>query len=264
MLDLATIIADFAAARAPRQRRLTREIPMLWMDAVFLSLLTIAYPIWAARQFPGLLRRIALEGTPARIAGYRETMLALWGFTVVGLALWFATGRGAEALGLGVPGGWGFFTALGLTAIAVVLGTLQQRGIRTDPSARDQVRTSLGDTGLFMPRDAREARWFNAVSLTAGITEEILFRGFLIAFLTPFVGTIGGVILSAVLFGLAHGYAGRDLAIRAGGLGLVFALLYVWTGSLWVPMLLHTFVDINSGQIAALVFRDQEPAEVPS
>ena len=52
-----------------------------------------------------------------------------------------------------------------------------------------------------LPKGAAELRWFTALSLTAGICEEILFRGYLIWYLDSYIGLVGAVILSSIAFG---------------------------------------------------------------
>ena len=69
------------------------------------------------------------------------------------------------------------------------------------------------------------------------------------------------VVLSAVLFGMAHSYQGWNGGLRAGVVGLIFALSYVLTGSLWIPILLHIVVDIHSGLVGWLAFEEDTQVE---
>ena len=118
-----------------------------------------------------------------------------------------------------------------------------------------------------MPHTAQEARLWVALSTTAGVCEEILFRGYLIAVLAgwmrPALGAgvaIGLAYVGAlVLFGFAHVYLGRTGAIRAGLAGAAVAGLYALTGSLWVPMLLHAAVDLHSGRLGYEALREDRP-----
>ncbi len=54
-----------------------------------------------------------------------------------------------------------------------------------------------------------------------------------------------------------HGKGG----LRAGVGGLILALSYVLTGSLWIPILLHTVVDIQSGLLGWLAFEEDKQVE---
>jgi membrane protease YdiL (CAAX protease family) len=110
----------------------------------------------------------------------------------------------------------------------------------------------LGELAVFVP-----------VAITAGVWEELLYRGFLIWFLAPTTGLAGAVLISSAIFGLGHAYQGWRGVLTTALVGLIFAVLYVASGSLWWLMLAHAIVDIYGGiaafRIAAL-FRRAEPA----
>lgn len=103
---------------------------------------------------------------------------------------------------------------------------------------------------------------FSMVAVTAGICEEALFRGFLLWYLGSLVPLIPALVLGAVLFGMAHAYQGTKGVIQTGTVGLGLVLLYKISGSLWVPMVVHIFVDLNSGLLAYSFLR-RERENVP-
>lgn len=53
------------------------------------------------------------------------------------------------------------------------------------------------------------------------------------------------VLVAAVAFGLAHAYQGRAGIVLTGVLGGVMAALYLGTGSLLLPVLLHAAIDLR-------------------
>lgn len=73
--------------------------------------------------------------------------------------------------------------------------------------------------------------------LIAPLTEEIIFRGFLFRNLRDTVGKGLAAVLSGLVFGLVHLHP--TLILPLTGLGIALALLYEWTGSLWVPIAAH-------------------------
>ena len=107
----------------------------------------------------------------------------------------------------------------------------------------------LANMKELIPRTPRETRLFNALSVTAGICEELIYRGYMIAYFGALFNTWIAVLVSSVIFGIAHAYQGRAGIIKTGVIGLVFAVLYVYTGSLWAPMVLHAFIDVSSGRL---------------
>lgn len=101
---------------------------------------------------------------------------------------------------------------------------------------------------LFAADGAAARLWWIAVSVLAGISEEITWRGVQFALLTYLFGNAwAGAIGSAVMFGLGHTIQGW----RSVGIITVFALAFqalVWmTGSLYVAMLVHAAYDITAG-----------------
>ncbi len=78
--------------------------------------------------------------------------------------------------------------------------------------------------------------------LLAPIVEEIIFRGLLFGALAPRLGIIGSALITAILFGAVHG----DLVLfpTLAALGLINALVYAYTGNLWVPITLHAFNNL--------------------
>jgi membrane protease YdiL (CAAX protease family) len=94
------------------------------------------------------------------------------------------------------------------------------------------------------------------LSFTAGICEEILFRGYLIWMLTPWLGLLGAAAVSAVMFGLAHGYQGGKFGPRAFYAGFVMTAFVLATGSIIPGMVLHALVDLVGGYAAYMALRD--------
>jgi len=91
-------------------------------------------------------------------------------------------------------------------------------------------------------------------SLFPGFFEEFLFRGFLFGLLFCRFGWgfIPAGILGAMFFGVGHIYQGSNIAetigiflVTAMGAGW-FAWLYIeWDKNLWVPILLHTLMNLS-------------------
>jgi len=87
--------------------------------------------------------------------------------------------------------------------------------------------------------------WFDLIllGLLAGLTEEILFRGFFQAWFSQF-GPGMGILGSNILFGLVH-FVTATYAILAGLMGWYFSWLLTATGetNLLVPITTHAFYD---------------------
>ena len=88
------------------------------------------------------------------------------------------------------------------------------------------------------------------MSITAGIAEELVWRGFFIWYLSQFMPVWAAAVVSTVGFGVAHAYQGWQNVPKILLVGAVFALLFLMSGSLWLPMLFHAVVDISQGRLA--------------
>lgn len=100
-----------------------------------------------------------------------------------------------------------------------------------------------------IPRSHREKRWFTLAALTAGISEEVVFRGFalwLLGTVFPGISAYGLAAAAGILFGLAHFYQGVDGMVKTALLGMLFGFLFLGTDSLLFCIILHTLFDFSS------------------
>jgi membrane protease YdiL (CAAX protease family) len=80
--------------------------------------------------------------------------------------------------------------------------------------------------------------------LVVAVAEETIFRGYLILRLRSVTASLAlAVLLSAVVFSLGHGYEGTAGVVTVGVMGLIFALVYAWRGSLIAPIVMHFLQD---------------------
>jgi hypothetical protein len=139
----------------------------------------------------------------------------------------------------------------------------QLYAVASSTGAREQVRKQLGTlpkvTGL-IPRTVGEARWFVALSITAGICEEILYRGFLVYYFEAFTGHWIAVVLAVLVFCLGHFYQGVTGMLRAGMMGALLMGIYLLTGSLLAPIVLHIATDIGGGLTGWHALREPQDA----
>lgn len=233
-------------------------------DHLLIAMIAIAYPIYCALRWYRHDRPQLESGkVNARPHVYRETTIVEWLMTVVVLTHWFWIGRTAAGIGLGVPRGWALWIGLLVVIAAAVILLRQVATVRGSYEARRQIRKQISAgtaQTLFTPRTSYDRRWWVGLSLTAGICEEVLHRGFLLWYLMLWLPGAAAVPIAAVLFGLAHSYLGWGGALRATALGLVFCVAYLLSGSIWLLIALHAVVDISSGFISSAAL-EEEAAE---
>jgi membrane protease YdiL (CAAX protease family) len=207
------------------------------------------------RRFEGRLR----TDPGARRSFYRRLLVLEWGLSLLVLAVWLgAPDVDAAAVGLRWPQSWpGPVT--GAVVVLVLLfvlastralrgGALLEAAPRARPGEGRHAESPAHATLALLPRTPAERRLFTVVGITAGVCEEWLYRGFFLAVVS---GLAGGpstwvlVVVAAVAFGLAHAYQGGVGIVTTGVLGGIMAALYLGTGSLLLPVLLHAAIDLR-------------------
>lgn len=81
-----------------------------------------------------------------------------------------------------------------------------------------------------------------ALSIAAGIGEEVLFRGLILGGLLTVLGPVPALAFSSLLFGVVH-WVTPAYAVYAGLFGLYLGGLHILTGTLFVPILVHALYD---------------------
>jgi CAAX protease family protein len=232
------------------------------IDLVVAVLIAIAYPIWDhVWGWPRMLRAIQSARPDARVPVYREVIAQEWGITAVIVGLWLRAGRPWSALGLLPPTGWRLGVAVALVAALLWLIRVQLTAVaRLDAAKRARTRTRSAALGPIIPHTRAEHAWFRPLAVTAGICEELIYRGFLVWALRPWLGLWGAASASVVSFGFAHAYQGRRHALNAGITGGVLAVIAIVTGSVVPGMILHALVDLLGGETSYAIFRDDADA----
>jgi membrane protease YdiL (CAAX protease family) len=251
--------------------------------ALLLDVVLAGYVTWEVIQFVPRYRRLKQEiargDTGARIRIYQNALAFEWISALLALAAlgfnWSLLKPASLDLDnmelmQSISRGGAFVNGLlGGVLAGVIAGTLgmlvariraNRRGASGVPNkAKPAWRKLLPDFSALLPVTMHERLLWAAVAISAGVCEEIVFRGWLLATLHGKVGLAGtGLILvAAIVFGLAHAYQGISGILLTAFAGAFFCILYVATGSLLIPILLHSLIDLRFALMPA-------PVEKPS
>jgi membrane protease YdiL (CAAX protease family) len=138
-------------------------------------------------------------------------------------------------------------------AVALVGGTILAVFL-----ARNAENTpTIGDIAALLPRNRRELTYGAALSINAGVVEELLFRLAVPALIFGATGNaVVAVTASVLIFALLHVYQGWPGMIGALVIGTLLMSLYLATGNILVPIITHALVDLRSlVLIPMLVYR---------
>lgn len=195
-----------------------------------------------------------------RINYYTVTILGLWAPATYILMLVAMTDLTLKQIGLAMPkintetlGPWVTYIGLGigvlylLLVLYYIIGYKFNDKIKQELLKKKEEEWDKSDVSPIFPVTKKEKKLWTYVSITAGVTEEIIYRGFLIfalGYLFPNLSIFFIILISSLLFGLAHTYQGFAMGVlRTTVFGILFAILYISLGSIIPLILFHFLLD---------------------
>lgn len=123
---------------------------------------------------------------------------------------------------------------------------------KVEQVAVKQLKMTMGHPALF-------GIMIFLVVIIVPFMEELLFRGFLQSFLKNFLGRIGGIIVTGIIFAVVHfspsqGTGNFQLICSLFVLALFLGFIYEREGSLWAPFSLHAF--FNGFSVLLIIFSE--------
>lgn len=111
---------------------------------------------------------------------------------------------------------------LGISVALLVLLALSARSREKQSSKSSDAKLAalVNRIRRLLPATSAERSLWVLVSVTAGLCEEFLCRGWLLAFFSSALGFVWvGLLVSSILFGFAHSYQGRSGILGTAVLG---------------------------------------------
>jgi uncharacterized protein len=232
------------------------------IDGVLVVLFAAVWPLMEYFVlWPRHVRAVDAGDPGARTRVYVRTLAEEWLLAGAVVAVMLTAGRPLTVLGLMPPHGWRLWLGAGLPALYAVLVVMQGRALALKPKSLAKLRVRLQPLRALIPHTAGEYRLFVPLCFTAGICEELLFRGYLVWVLQHWLGLWAAAGASMVIFGLGHSYQGAKFGVRAFMAGVALGVLALATGSLLPGMALHALVDLGSGWITYMAVRTPDGAQ---
>ena len=107
----------------------------------------------------------------------------------------------------------------------------------------------------FLPTDYGQLASFAVLAFSAAICEELIFRGFMMTYLTSLIGegqfalcVIVGI--PAIAFTIGHYYQGWSAMIRVFVGGVLFGWIFYISDSILIPIIVHAVIDLTSGYLS--------------
>ena len=216
---------------------LSLTTPLAFWDVLGVPFFYVLLPALALAQLP-LLETEELE----RMSVYAGSALTILTIGAIGLTLGWRLDSLA-ALGLrGLPAAELWIWTLGVTAAGLAVIAVFVPFDRTLRSDRGNFLIRL------LPRTSREKFAFVGLSASAGIGEELAYRGYAllsVQLLGP--GPWTAAALSSAAFGFLHAYQGAVGILRTAIMGFILATPVLVTGSLLPAIIAHALIDLVAG-----------------
>lgn len=196
----------------------------------------------------------AAHGSP-RLAGYLFAIAAEW---LIVFFIWLGSHwRGASLrmlVGDFAPTWHSILRDLGF-AIAFLIVANVVLGLVSVLLTRILQGPSKEAMRAFLPQGGLESGVFLLLTITAGICEETIFRGYLQRQFTGWTRSAAlGIALQAILFGGYHAFLGLFSVITNAVGAILYGALAAWRRSLRPGMIAHTAGDALGGLVLARYF----------
>lgn len=224
-------------------------MPVL-LDHALVALILFLLPLrawWGMRA----LNAASPEAVPAlRRRLWARALAMQWALTAFIGYGWWSEHRSPVSLALVLRPTMGLVGVLVGLATIISLVVRQRARIAHEPELQASVRAQLAPIARLMPHSDAEFAGFAALAVTAGVCEEIMFRGFLTWYLGHYLPLPAAAAVQVAVFGLAHLYQGRAGIVKTGLVGAFFTGLVWVSGSLYPAMLIHALMDLHAGDLA--------------
>jgi len=182
-------------------------------------------------------RRIATRPLPPKVPYFNSQIVMLTIF--LALSIFIARREWIELFPRELPEARMF--VLG-AAVLVALVVLMR------PLWRSRVEAKARRLWLFMPRTRHERVLWVALSIAAGISEEVTYRGVMFALLWRLTGNaLAAALIGAAVFSISHFLQGWKSMAIIFGIALTFQMIAWLSGSLYVGMAVHALYDVTAG-----------------
>ena len=112
----------------------------------------------------------------------------------------------------------------------------------------------------FLPESFKELPAYIVLCLSAGIFEEIIYRGFMVTYFLPLFSSQAdipwvAIIAPSILFSLAHKYQGWDAVVKIFIFSLLLGSIFILSKSIYPTMALHFLIDLIGGIVTLLQYQ---------
>jgi uncharacterized protein len=212
--------------------------------------LIVAMPLWDWYEIPRLK---ASTEPQKKVRFYRKIVMVSWICALAAtLSIGFANVGTIRHVGEEVPwleaGSRGLIVLEGFTiGMMLVIFIPAILALRSE-KIRAKAGKAAKKLAFLLPSTLEERHWWWVVCITAGICEEVVYRGFLLHYfhILPFhLSLTWALVASSLVFGIAHLYQGIAGSLQTVLIGFVLGAMFLATGNLLLPIAIHAVLDLR-------------------
>lgn len=227
------------------------------LDHIIIFLLGIVLPLFAVLQSQANIKEIKFD-TQLKKQVYYSNSIFQWIWVLgVGLVWWFY-GRSVDLLGF-QKGNWEILSIFLLISSLLLYLFDVWWALRNKEKIEKTKQKWLRDIPI-LPVNSVEFKHFLVVAFTAGVCEEIIFRGFFINYFLAInednlMGKWLATFIPAFLFAFGHIYQGNKAVAKTMIMAMLFGWIFLLTKSILLLILLHFLVDVIGGYLAYRILK---------
>jgi len=235
-----------------------------WVDHILAFAFCIAIPLYGAIQrrkgFPDITFTSEQKKTI-----YISGSFSLFIMAAAVMAVWLLFKRPLAEIGLTQPGN---FRSWWWMAIIFALVYLVDSAVTlSSKKGVDKTVDNWKKRTPFLPTKNNELPEYFLLCFSAGVFEEIVYRGYLVNYCWYLFDGSNyqqalAIFLPAFAFSIAHFYQGGKAVLKIFVLAVFFGYLFIYSGSLLMVMILHFLVDAIGG-LLTIKYMKEEKSQIP-
>lgn len=230
------------------------------IDHILAFILCIGIPLYGALQRKDGFSGISFSSNQKKRI-YISGSFSLFIMGIVVMLVWLLFKRPLAEIGLTQPSNsrswwWLIFILAGIYLLDIFTTLSSKKGI-------DKTVGNWKKRTPFLPTKTNELPEYFLLCFSAGVFEEIAYRGYLVNYCWYlFEGNnyqqLLTIILPAFVFSLAHFYQGTKAVFKIFILAVFFGYLFLYSGSLLIVMILHFLIDAIGGLLSIKYMKDDD------
>ena len=224
-----------------------------WFDHIFAIFILIVIPALSfrsERMSPDLIESLP----PKKHLFYSNGLMLFIGALLV-ITSWNISERPWSALGIEWIQSNPIVWILSITILFFYFGDILYGYIN-----KNYLKSRMDEMQYIIPVNWDEFKPYIFLAFSAGICEEIVFRGFLITYIFHYIGDMPygqeiAMVIPALVFSLSHLYQGWWAVLKIFIIALLFGAIFIFSGSLILVILIHIFIDLVSGLAGVMSYK---------